>query len=205
MSNAEDASSLMRRRRSIRRFKPDPLPRGLVLQVVELACWAPSAGNRQDWSFAVVSSPTMKKDMADAVRRRWQAIIAANSGFALIDEVAAYAAGFSDFEHAPVVVVVSARRVDAFQKHMLGEDAVATGGGMASAAMAAQNLMLAAHALGLGSCCMTGALAARAELGRMIGLGRKEEIVCLIALGRPDETPEAPARAPVEEVVRFLE
>lgn len=205
MSTAEDAFSLIRQRRSIRRFKPDSLPRPLVLQLIELACWAPSAGNRQDWSFAVVSSPTVKREMADAVRRRWQAIIAANSGFALIDEVAVYSARFGDFERAPVVVVVSTRRVDAFQKHMLGDDAVATVGSTASAAMAAQNLMLAAHALGLGSCCMTGALAARAELGRTIGLSRKQEIVCLIALGWPDETPEGPARTPLEEVVRFVE
>lgn len=205
MSTAEHDFSLIRGRRSVRRFKPAPLPRELILQLVELACWAPSAGYRQDWSFCVVSSPTVKKEMAEAVRRRWQAIVAANSSFALIDEVATYSARFGDFEHAPVVVAVSARRVDAFQKHMLGDDAVATVGSTASAAMAAQNMMLAAHALGLGSCCMTGALAARTELGRMIGLSRRHEIVCLVALGRPDETPEAPARTPVEEVVRFVE
>ena len=42
MSTAEDVLSLIRCRRSVRRFKSDPLPRELVLQVVELACWAPS-------------------------------------------------------------------------------------------------------------------------------------------------------------------
>jgi nitroreductase len=119
--------------------------------------------------------------------------------------VSAHSAGFADFELAPAVVVVSARQADAFQTHMLGTDAAATLGSAASAAMAAQNMMLAAHALGLGACCMTGPLAARAELHRIIGMGRKQEVVCLIALGWPDEQPEAPARKPVEAVVRFVE
>jgi nitroreductase len=69
--------------------------------------------------------------------------------------------------------------------------------------MAAQNLMLAAHALGLGSCCMTGALAARGELGEILELARKYEIICLIAVGWPDESPAPPARKPLTEVARF--
>jgi nitroreductase len=205
MNAGQDFLSLVRGRRSIRRFKPHPVPPETVRQLVETACWAPSAGNRQDWSFCAVTSPSVKRDMAEAVRRRWKEIIAANSGSSLIDGIAAYSAGFGDFEHAPVVVVVSVRRVNAFQKHMLGDDAAVAAGGLASAAMAAQTMMLAAHALGLGSCCMTGALAARAELARMVGVNRRHEIICLVALGWPDEMPDAPARAPVDDVLRFVE
>jgi len=197
--------SAIRQRRSIRRYKPDPVSVELVLRLVEAACWAPSAGNRQDWSFTVVSSLTVKSAMAEAVRRRWNAVGAANRDSGLIEDVLAYSAGFGDFERAPAVVVVSARQPDSFQRHILGDDAGATLGSATSAAMAAQNFMLAAHEMGLGTCCMTGALAARQEMGQAIGLPRKQEVVCLISLGWPDERPEAPPRKPAGEVVRFIE
>ena len=205
MNAAEPLLELICGRRSVRRFRAEPVDRKLLARVIEAATWAPSAGNRQDWMFTVVVSEETRAAMADAVRRRWAEIVAANQGLGAIREVEAYAAGFADFARAPAVVVVSARRVDSIQKRLLGDDAAATAGGATSAALAAGNLMLAAHALGLGTCCMTGALAARAELQRVIGLGRRHEIVCLVAIGWPAETPGPPPRKPVEEVMRFLE
>jgi nitroreductase len=70
--------------------------------------------------------------------------------------------------------------------------------------MAAQNLMLAAHAHGLGSCCLTGPLAAHTELEELLNVGRKRALVCLIAVGYPAETPVAPPRKPIENVMRIL-
>ena len=141
--------------------------------------------------------------MAEAVRTRWGEIIAANHDLGVIDEVKHYAATFDSFTQAPAVIVVSARKPDAIQRHMLGDAADATVGSATSAAMAAQNLMLAAHALGLGSCCMTGALAAREGLARLMDLKSKQTIICLVALGKPANTPSAPARKPVAEIARL--
>ena len=66
-------------------------------------------------------------------------------------------------------------------------------------------LLLAAHATGLGACCMTGALAASAELAAIIGLDRRREIVCLVAVGRPAENPAAPSRKPTSEITEIIE
>ena len=193
---------LMRGRRSIRRFRDEAVQEELLLRLVEAATWAPSAGNRQDWFFSVVTSPDLARRMADAVRARWDSIIAANRGSGIVGEVEQYVAHFADFAAAPAVIVVSARSVDAVQRHLLGDDAAATVGSACSAAMAAQNLMLAAHALGLATCCMTGALAARDDFCRLLELSAKHEIVCLIAVGWADQTPAPPARKPVSEIAR---
>jgi nitroreductase len=196
----------IRGRRSVRRFRDAPVSRETILGLVELAAWAPSAGNRQDWLFTAVTSAQTKRAMAEAVRRRWREICEANRASGFIAEVERYAARFADFESAPAVVVISARRPEAVQRHLLGDaDAAATAGSAASAAMAAQNFMLAAGAAGLGTCCMTGALAARGELARLAGLGRKEEIVCLVTLGWPEEAPAPPPRRPLEQITRFPE
>ncbi|MBM3334665.1 nitroreductase family protein [Candidatus Sumerlaeota bacterium] len=205
MKGADAFLSFLRERRSVRRFCSKPVPQKLLAQLVEWATWAPSAGNRQDWFFTVITSATVRREMAEAVRRRWDAIIAANRGSGVIEEVERYVEHFGDFALAPAVIVVSARAPDSVQRHLLGDAAEATTGSAASAAMAAQNLMLAAHALGLGSCCMTGALAARDELKRILGLSKRQEIVCLIAVGWPDEKPVPPPRKPVSEIGRFVE
>lgn len=201
--STEGFLSLVQSRRSVRRFRPDMVPIELINRMVEIATWAPSAGNRQDWFFSIVTSQDVKRRMAEAVRRRWDAIIAANRGSGFVEEVESYVAHFSSFADAAAVIIVSARCVDSVQRHLLSDDAAATVGGACSAAMAAQNLMLAAHALGLGSCCMTGALAARAELGEILELAKKYEIICLIAVGWPDECPAPPARKPLTEIARF--
>ncbi|MCY3024402.1 MAG: nitroreductase family protein [Planctomycetota bacterium] len=205
MTSAEELLSALRSRRSVRRFTSDPVARETIERLIELAAWAPSAGNRQDWFFTVVTAPALKERMADVVRRRWDAIVSASKDSALGEELARYAATFAGFAAAPVVIAVSARKVSGFETRLMGEVAHAASGSYASAAMAAQNLMLAAHALGLGSCCMTGAVAARDEIAALLDLGRKHELVCLVAVGVPAETPRAPARKPVTEITRFLE
>jgi nitroreductase len=196
--------ALIRSRRSIRRFRPDAIPPELIAQIIEAASWAPSASNRQDWFFTLISSDRLKQEMAETVQRRWDEIFDANQSTGLLAELRRYSAGFTSFVSAPVVIVVSVMAVNAIQRALLGDAAEPTAGARASAAMAAQNLMLAAHAAGLGTCCMTGALAAGKEIARLLGL-RRREIVCLVTLGYPDETPAPPPRKPVSEISAFID
>lgn len=203
--SALDLAAVIRGRRSVRRYRPDPVPRELLAELLELAAWAPSAGNRQSWQFTVVSSGQVLARMAAAVRARWEGILEANRGHGFAAEFEKYSATFSWFDRAPAAVVFSAREADGIQRQMLGDAATAAGGGATSAAMAAQTFMLAAHARGLGSCCLTAPLAAAKELGESIGLKRRQEIVCLVAVGWPAEAPPAPPRRPLEEIARFVE
>ena len=195
----------LRERRSVRRFSPEPPSKEELSTLIEAAGWAPSAGNRQDWLFSVVTSAAAQQRMAEAVREKWAAIIAANAELPGIEDIAKYSRQFSDFGGAPVVIVVSATRPNSVQEQLLGECAGPTTGSATSAAMATQNLLLAAHATGLGACCMTGALAASAELAAIIGLDRRREIVCLVTVGRPAENPAAPPRKPTTEIMELIE
>ena len=206
MSSADELLELLRARRSVRRFRPEPVERALLERLVEAAGWAPSAGNRQDWLFTVVTSAEVKRRMAEAVKEKWKAIIDANREQGYAEGMERYAAAYAMFPEAPAVVVVAVRAPGLVMRHMYGAETDVTFGGFASGAMAAQNLMLAARALGLGSCCMTGALVARPKIAELAGLGRRYEVVCLVAVGHADgPAPEAPARKPLGEIARFLE
>jgi len=117
--------TLLKERRSIREFTDRSVGRDTIENLIEAASWAPSASNRQDWLFVVVTDDTMKQRMAEAVRQRWHDIIEDNRGRGFIDEIEAYSSTFSDFGAAPVVIVVACRNADSLQKRLLGDDAAA--------------------------------------------------------------------------------
>lgn len=204
MNLTDDFLQFLRDRRSIRKFRKDSLPGEDLRRIVEAASWAPSAGNRQDWEFTIVTSPTTKDRMEDMVRKCWKSILDKSQIRAIKDELERYAKNFDWFSQAPVLVVISAKRPETFLYDLLGEAADDVAGTEISAAMAAQNLMLAAHAFGIGSCCITGPLAAQKALKDLLGLGKRRKIVCLVALGYPAEQPAAPQRKPAEKVAKYI-
>lgn len=204
MTGIESAERLLRERRSVRQFADRPVDPALVTRLIEAATWAPSPGNRQNWRFTVVSSPDIRHRMATAARDGWQEALARAGAGAIADELRGYVRNFDWFDAAPVAVAVSAREPDAFMGHLLGERAEAVSGCSAAAAMAAQNLMLAAHAAGLGSCCLTGPLAAEDELRRLLGIEKRHRLVCIVVLGYASGVPPATARKPVADVTRTV-
>ena len=67
---AEQWLNLIRGRRSIRSYKPDPIPPDLIDKLLEAANWAPSAHTRQPWRFAVITKPEKKRDLATTMGAR---------------------------------------------------------------------------------------------------------------------------------------
>jgi nitroreductase len=81
---AKDAASiheLFRTRRSIRKFKPDPIPNETLERITSAACWAPSAMDRQPWKFYVLTDEMRDRlatihqpifqQMEEAIRERY--------------------------------------------------------------------------------------------------------------------------------------
>ena len=61
----ESFFELVKKRRSIRNFKPDPIPEGHVEKIIEAACWSPSGFNMQPWEFVVVKKQKLKDSIAN--------------------------------------------------------------------------------------------------------------------------------------------
>ena len=205
MTGLDKVERLLRERRSVRQFSETPVDQALVTRVLAAAAWAPSPSNRQAWSFTVVASAALRQQMATAVHERWQGLLDQAAESAAGDELREYVRNFDWFGAAPVVIAVSTREPEAFLGHLLGSRATDVAGGRVAAAMATQNLMLAAHAAELGTCCLTGPLAAEDELKQLLGLGKRQSLVCLIALGYPSGAVPASPRKPVNDVIRIVE
>lgn len=199
-----DFMNLLKSRRSVRQFQDKPVPEEVVRMLIEAATWAPSAGNRQNWMFTVVSSADVKKKMAEEVRASWQCALRRPEIATVADQMHEYSKHFDWFSKAPVVIVMSAKSPEGFMTEMFGSAAMDVAGTKASVAMAAENLMLAAHASGLATCCLTAPLVAHDVMKDLLGLGARQIMVCVIALGYADEDPVQPSRKSLDSVVRFI-
>jgi nitroreductase len=63
---------LVKRRRSIRRFKLDPIPDESIDKIIEVARWAPSGFNMQPWEFVVVKKPELRKKIVEYIKESWK-------------------------------------------------------------------------------------------------------------------------------------
>ena len=200
---AESLLELMRSRRSIRTYASTPITRDMLEQVIEAARWAPSNHNRQGWKFLVFENQDEIKHLAQQTRHVISRVLDQGNR-ALTRQADSILHHCGAFDQAPVVILVMHKQPPAVAKGLLNR---ATGehacGEIISAAMASQNLLLAAHALGLGACIMTAPLLAGDVWNTLNDLPAGHEPTCLITLGYPAETPEAPRRKKPEHILEF--
>lgn len=200
----EELLALMRSRRSVRRFLERRPPREEIERLIEAARWAPSNHNRQGWRFIVFEDPGAIRELAEQVRsnllERGKAV--PPQAAHLAEEVAQHATWFGD---APCLVLVLHKRPVSIGRELLAglpHPALVSGEPM-SAAMAVENMLLAAHAMGLGACVLTGPLLAREAMAGIPHLPSGFEVSCLVALGYPAEEPPAPRRKKIAHIVEY--
>jgi len=205
MMTFESLMELVRSRRSVRRFLPEPPTREEMERLFDAARWAPSNHNRQGTRFIVLEDPAAIRELAARVRDELARRHASARGIEA--EVAAEIAGHASwFAEAPRIVLALYRRPAAVALRVLegipSPDLVS--GEPVSAAMAVENLLLAAPTVGLGACVLTAPLIAREALAAIPGgLPPGFEPAALIAVGRPAEDPPPLRRREIGKIVEF--
>ncbi|GAA1372683.1 5,6-dimethylbenzimidazole synthase [Luteococcus sanguinis] len=172
-------------RRDIRRFRPDPVPEGVLRQVIEAGHAGPSVGHSQPWRFLVVRDPALRDAaaaMADRQRLRQAAMMTSERGQHLLD------LKLEGLREAPVGLVVACdRRTPA--TGVLGR-ATFVDADLWSCAAAIENMWLTARAEGLGMGWVT--LFEPDELAGLLGLPEGVETLGWLCIGWPDELPPSP-------------
>lgn len=206
--NYDELHDLMQSRRSVRRFLDEAPPREAIERLIASAVTAPSASNKQPWRFFIVGSREVIGRMAAAVREAVDRIAGAIDP-AFEDSFRAYGDYFTRFENAPIVIVPLYRPLTILSHLMPSSDATIArmehDSGLIGTSLALQNLLLAAHAAGLAASGMTGPLVARDALREILGVPRSWEIVALVPVGYPAETPPPTARKPAANVTQWIE
>jgi len=204
---------LMRKRRSIRRFTPEPLSKETLVKLVEAAITAPSASNKQPWRFLIVRDRDSIESAARVVdEERWRLIDMLSPEFR--DDFKDYSRSFTLFRYAPALIVPLYRafsglsgmldREKTDEKHMSFQQALESHSALISISTAIQNILLMAEELEIGACCMTGPLIAKHGLEKILKVPQGWQIAALIATGRPDEQPDDPGRKHLKSFVRWL-
>ncbi|MBN1357237.1 nitroreductase family protein [Candidatus Bathyarchaeota archaeon] len=159
-------------RRSIRAFKPQDIPDETVEQLIDVASYAPSAGNTQPWAFVIAKKVETKKKLASA---------AYNQAFV---------------EKAPVVIVVCADENRCSIRYGRRGKTLYC---VQDTAAATQNILLTAYSLGLGTCWVGAFNEEEAKKALKTPDGIRP--VVMIPVGYPDKKPSQRSRRPLKQIV----
>ena len=165
-----DVFEAIKGRRSVRKYKQRPVERQVTTRLLDAARWAPSGSNIQPWLFIVVEN----HEILGMVRK-------ISPGY---------------FGEAPLAILICSDKQRAQRMGgTLGRDYLT----IADCAMAAENIQLAAYALGLGTCVVK-SFSHRA-MKEILDIPDGVEPELLIIAGYPDDVPPAPRRIPLNDIL----
>jgi nitroreductase len=205
-----DLFEVIRNRKSIRRFKQTSVLDEDVKKILDAGRLAPSANNTQPWSFLVIKDKEILKKMAGAVREMVDRMMPYAEDEKQAQRLGSYKGTYyTFFENAPVVIAVFMEGYDAGTDKLLARMGYSAEDikrlrplpGLQSVAAAIEHMLLAIHALGYGSCWMTGPLVAQEAFEKLLGYGEEKFIAALLPIGVPDEHPQARPRKPLDAVI----
>ena len=192
----------IRTMRAMRRLKPDPVPDELIERIIEAGLCAPSGGDVQHWRFIVVKDPEVKRQIQLRYKRALDQLMPRYRsappppGKTEAQKLRMLAAVEHLTEHlheAPVLIVCC----------LAGDFAKAIGLEKMSGASiypAAQNMLLAARALGLGATLTTRHLLHEKEVNEVLGMPANAETYAIIPVGYPLGRFGPVSRQPVAKV-----
>lgn len=178
-----DTKACITGRRSVRKYEARQVPRALLEELIGLAAYAPSWKNTQISRYLAIRDPELKGRIAREFTNSHNADIINSCPTLLVQTFRKARSGFErDGSY-------STDRGEGWQPFDCG--------------VAAQTLCLAAHELGLATVIM--GVFDRKGLERALEIPEEQEIMCLIALGYPDQAPPAPKRKDVETLLTVRE
>jgi iodotyrosine deiodinase len=201
---ARDFHAAMDRRRSVRAFSPDPVPRELIEIAIRTASTAPSGAHRQPWKFVVVGDPGLKREIrAAAEAEEYQSYVGGRMPEEWLQALAPLGTGWEKpfLETAPWIVVVfeelyGLRPDGGKRKNYYPKESVGIACGLFIAAL---------HQMGLAT--LTHTPSPMAFLSRLLDRPANEKPFILFPIGYPAPDAEVPGikRKRLEEVAVWYE
>lgn len=196
MGDEEILFTIIQSRRSLRRYESRPVSDDILQSILTAATWAPSAHNRQPWRFVVIRSTDVKERLAQAMGARLRRDLEQDHVPASVidrDVMRSY----ERLTSAPVVVMVCLSMMDMDRYGDKRRDGHEWTMAVQSTAMAGQNLLLMAHAYGLGACWMCAPLFCPDAVRAALDLPEDWQPQGLITMGYPAQQREK-SREPLE-------
>ncbi len=206
MSSAYDSLlELARKRRSIRRYKSDPIPKGAVEKIIEVARWAMSGANAQPWEFVAVTKPQVRKKIFELYSMHRKQVDVFNR--TLNPELRHPVTGTLDvgqpsFRDAPVIIVVSGDTrtllATSLAAEVMGYERVTYHFNLANTTTM---IHLAAASLGLGTQWVSTTPIWEGEMKSLLGIPEWYTLPHIVPVGYADYTPIPSYRREIGEIL----
>jgi iodotyrosine deiodinase len=194
--------SMIRRRRTVRDFSPDPVPREVIESALRIAGSAPSGANQQPWTFVAISDPAIKARIRVAAEEEERTFYESRAGEEWLKALAVLGTDWRKpfLETAPWLIVIFQQRWGVRPdgrraKHYYAPESVGIATGF---------LIAALHQAGLAT--LTHTPAPMGFLNQICGRPENEKPVILLVVGKPAPGCEVPAigKKPLEDISVFL-
>jgi nitroreductase len=195
-SRAAAFCEALRARRSVRDFRPDPVPREALLRCIEAAAQAPSGANKQPWTFVLVTRPAIKRAIREAAEKEERAFYEGRAPARWLKDLEALGTDWRKpfLETAPALIVVFAQRYGSNEeeRHYYVSESVGIATGF---------LLAALHLAGLAT--LTHTPSPMNFLGDILGRPKNERAYLLIPVGYPAPDARVPdiQRKSLDEVL----
>ena len=187
-------------RRSVKEYSSKEVSKEVLFRILEAGRRAPSAHNAQPWRYIVIRDSALKQKLAEDMARRWDEDLSKN-GIPKENRESLIKASVERFGSAPVVIVacLTMESMDEYpdDRRKKFEYAMA----VQSVASAIENMLLAAHGEGLGSCWFCAPLFCQDVVRKTLKIPQHVDPQALITLGYPANRPNPPPRKTLEEIV----
>lgn len=212
-----DLANLIKSRRSIRNWQDKDVSEELLVQAIELATWAPSGGNQQNWRFYIIKNRATIKAIADAVQASGNLINSWPEATKFNNPAARGGGGGRSFQNAPAAIAVATSKYQSQVDQILEErekvDPQAAqmrkwrniaDSRVQSVASAIAHLLLIFHLMGLGAVWMTGPMQAKREIETLLRVPPEMDVIAFVPVGYPAESPVSRGRKPVGEISEII-
>jgi nitroreductase len=215
--NIIELSDLIKSRRSNRVWQDKPVPEELLCQAVDLATYAPNAGNKQNWKFYIILKNELIVSIAGAVQNNANYLASLLEPGPAKDNMNNIAQKSGFFQTAPAVIAVASSQyqspidqvLQTFEKTESRVKEIKDWRSIAnsriqSVSSAIAYLLLIFHGMGLGAVWMTGPIQAKEEIEKMLKVPPEMDLIALIPVGYPAEVPPSKARKEFKEVCEVI-
>ena len=188
----------LRMRRSIRHFKPDPVPASVVDRILATATFAPSAHNLQPWRFALIQTDSAKEKLGSALTSKMRADSEAkNENQADVEK--RVISSLRRIDEAPIIILLCRDKTilsgDAPEEKFMA---------IQSTALAGLQLLLAAHAEGIGGNWICWSLYAQKETKDALKLPKTWQPEAMFFLGYANENIKEAFRQNIENIIQYF-
>jgi nitroreductase len=212
-----ELAQLIKSRRSIRQWEKRKVPEELLLQAIELATYAPNGGNQQNWRFFIVLKPETIRTLGDIVQNSAGYIASLPAAAKYGDMAVKMLQRSSFFQDAPALIAVATSRYQS-QVDLILEESGKTDARskqmrewrntadtrVQSVSSAIAYLLLVLHQMGLGAVWMTGPIQAKGDIEKLLKVPSEMDVIALLPVGYPAESPEVRERKPVKDVCEII-